>query len=71
MQQAINGNAGGRQIVGGWWTFCPADYVAPSVNGFFVPQYPQSVTVTVGGDGAVVDFVGFRRGDVNMNALQQ
>lgn len=57
-----------RGIIGGWWTFCPADYVAPGTDGFFIPIYPTSKTVDAAGDVQGIDFAGFRRGDPNMNA---
>ena len=57
-----------RAIIGGWWTFCPADYVAPGDDVYFVPTYPTSKTVDAGGDVQGIDFAGFRRGDPNMTA---
>jgi hypothetical protein len=57
-----------RQIIGGWWTFCPSDYVAPATDGFYVPQYPISKEVDAQSDVNGIDFVAFRRGDANMNA---
>ena len=64
----LNTNPDARGIIGGWWTFCPADYVAPQTDGFFVPIYPTSKTVDVQADVQGIDFVGFRRGDPNLNS---
>lgn len=68
VQAAILGNADGRSIVGGWWTFCPADYTAAQTDGFYVPVYPTSKEVQALTDVGEIDFVAFRRGDANMNA---
>ena len=68
VQAAIFGNADGRSIVGGWWTFCPADYTAAQTDGFYVPVYPTSKEVQALTDVGEIDFVAFRRGDANMNA---
>lgn len=68
VQAAILGNADGRSIVGGWWTFCPADYTAAQTDGYFVPAYPTTKEVQANGDVTGIDFVAFRRGDVNLNA---
>ena len=68
VQAAILGNADGRTIVGGWWTFCPADYTAAQTDGFYVPVYPTTKEVQALTDVGGIDFVAFRRGDANMNA---
>ena len=68
VQAAILGNSDGRSIVGGWWTFCPADYTAAQTDGFYVPVYPTTKDVQAQNDVGGIDFVAFRRGDANMNA---
>lgn len=66
---AVIGVNDARALVGGWWTFCPAGYVPQGITGFYVPVYPTTVQVDATfGDVDSINFVGFRRGDVNMNA---
>ena len=64
----LNTNPDAQVIIGGWWTFCPSDYVAPGTDGYFVPTYPTSKTVDAQGDIQGIDFAGFRRGDPNFSA---
>lgn len=69
IQAATLGNEQARQIIGGWWTFCPANFNPPMFDGYAVPNYPEGRTVVVGDDDVTgVDFIGFRRGDVNGSA---
>ena len=66
---AVLGVNNARWLIGGWWTYCPAGYAPQGVTGFYVPVYPTTVNVDATlGDVDSVNFVGFRRGDVNMNA---
>lgn len=69
VQAACLGNEQARQIIGGWWTFCPANFNPPMFDGYAVPNYPEGREVVVSEDNVPgVDFVGFRRGDVNGSA---
>lgn len=57
-----------KDFIGGFWLFVPADYVAPAQTGYFIPDYPTSITLDVTDDVENIDFAGFRRGDVSMSA---
>lgn len=57
-----------KDFIGGWWQFVPAEYEMPTLTDYWLPDYPTCIEIVLLSDIKDVNFVGFRRGDVNLNA---
>jgi len=68
--QCLNGNSVylNSPYLDTWWQFCPTNYQLNDLPLFQIQSYPTTIEVDMNGDIDSVNFVGFRKGDVNSSA---